>query len=153
MTVDLSLFVITFALVAVCVAASFCRIAAIDMRGVQYRYVAPSVLVFVGALGVGVSLLSGEKTPWFEPVILLAVALKMWNSRAEWDGGMPDNFRRACRIRHSSFPALMRRHIVRENLVVVFMTLLAIGVAGVGSASGHSSQQPTARTHADHSGR
>ena len=149
MTVDLSLFVITFALVVVCVAASFCRIAAIDMKGVQYRYVAPSVLVFVGALGVGVSLLSGEKTPWFEPVILLAVALKMWNSRGEWDAGMPEHFRRARRIRRSSFPALMRRHIVRENLVVVFVTLLAIGVAGVGSASGHSSQSAAARPHAN----
>jgi hypothetical protein len=136
MIADLLIYGVTLFLAAIATGMSFCRIAAIDMKGVQYRYVAPFVLIFVGSLGVAVSLLGGDRASWFQPLLLLAFVIYLWNTKVDWVKGMPENYNRKARIMRSALPTKTRHRVVFENAAVALVTILAIGAAGVGSAAG-----------------
>lgn len=135
MNLEFVIYPSTFMLAGFALASSFCRIAHIDMKGVQYRYVAPFVLIFLGTLGIVTSLIGGDHSTWYEPVVLLAFCLHLWNTRADWANGMPKHFKRENHDRRG--PHRTRTRVAVENTLVVAFVLAAVGVVGISSASGH----------------
>lgn len=134
MNAEILVYGATIILTLLSAGSSFCRIANIDMKGVQYRYVAPFLLIFLSSLGIGISLLGGDHISWYQPVTLLAFCIYLWNTKSEWANGMPAHYRASVRDRRA--PARTNLQIMLENIGVTVFTLAAIVIAGVGSAAG-----------------
>lgn len=124
---------VTLALACFVVVSGFCRIANIDMKGVQYRYVAPFVLFFFWALFVAMTLLGGDKPDWYQPLGLLAVAVYLWNTKVDWKRGMPKHYKRDALLPHRT---ARQRLVTVENVIIGGLAVVSMGVVGVGAADG-----------------
>ena len=129
-------YVVTFALASFVVGSGFCRIAQVDMKQAQYRYVAPFVLFFVWGSGVAISLIGGDRVDWFQPIGLLAISIYFWNTRGDWSEGMPAHYMREGRLQMAPDRAVAVRKLTLENLSIGGFVALSVGVAGVGATEG-----------------
>ena len=129
-------YVVTFALASFVVGSGFCRIAQVDMKQAQYRYVAPFVLFFVWGSGVAISLIGGDRVDWFQPIGLLAISIYFWNTRGDWSEGMPAHYMREGRLQMAPDREVAVRKLTLENAGIGAFVALSVGVAGVGATEG-----------------
>lgn len=83
----------------------FCRFAVIEMRRIQYRYVAPIVMAGLAAVFTIFTLVGGDKADYFMPIALAGFGFSLWNNRRDWENGVPDHM---LRVEYRD-PALHRR--------------------------------------------
>lgn len=129
-------YLVAFSLASFVAASGFCRIAQIDMKQAQYRYVVPSVLFFVWGASILFSLIAGEKLDWFHPIGLLGMTVYFWNTKGDWHEGMPEHYRREGRLQRATYREVARKQLTVENVVIGGFVAMSIGVAGVGAAEG-----------------
>lgn len=122
---------VTLALGGFVLVSGFCRISIIEMRSAQYLRVAPTFIATVFAAFVLWSLIGGDRPDYFTPVGLLACAVAMYNSKADWAHGMPYHMLRRQAFAESSFSFdIAKRRMTLQNAVVAFSTAITLGVTG-----------------------
>ncbi len=142
-------YLVTFALAIFVVGSGFCRIVNIDMKKVQYRYVAPSVLFFVWGVGIVFSLIGGDRVDWFQPIGLLAISVYFWNTRSDWREGMPEYFKAESRLKFAFSRIVALRKLKLENFGIGAVVAISVGVAGVGATEGRGDPLQIYSVHAN----
>lgn len=128
---------VTLAFALFVMGSTICRITAIDMRLVRYRFVAPILMMFFWSASVFFSLIGGDTPDWYQPLCLLAISLHLWNSRLDWNRGMPHYMlRRAAYVAMMNSPIRIVKRVKFENAVVAILTAMTVGATAVGAMDG-----------------
>lgn len=141
---------VTFLLAAFVFGSAICRIDAIDMKTVQYRYVAPIVLALVWSASVLLQLVGGDIPDWYAPLGLLGFGLFLFNNRLDWAHGVPAHMlRETFLLAETLKPGNVRKRLRAQNLATATLVLVSVGASGLGASDGRGQPVQIYSAHAD----
>lgn len=141
---------VTFILAAFVFGSSLCRIDAINLKAIQYRYVAPIILAVVWSASVLLQLIGGDMPDWYQPLGLLGFAVFLFNNRVDWAGGVPAHMLRETFLMNETMkPGNVRNRLRFQNAATATLVLVSVGASGLGASDGRGQPVQIYSAHAE----